>query len=72
MKPFSEDLLIKKRLWEEEGELSRTAMNTGFYPGDFVFKYLVVVRNPAEVALTKASSYYLSVFFLFLAAAAAL
>lgn len=33
--------------------MSKAALNVGLYRGDWRFKYLVVIRNPAKVALSK-------------------
>ena len=56
---FRQQSLYKKRLWEEEGSRGVEAM--GAYSGEWRFKYLVVIRNPARVALSKVSYLWLVV-----------
>jgi hypothetical protein len=54
-------LQVKRQFYEEEEEREEQSsseevssrMKEGYYKGNWRFKYLVVLRNPARVALSK-------------------
>ena len=54
--PFRLMELVNKRDYDETGQMFKPGERVGFYPGSWRFTYLVLIRNPARLALTKVRS----------------